>query len=185
MADRFDRIRAALDRLPVHTGDPDTAREAARIAVEHFREDERKALAAIVSYPLTAPELELVFPHWRPGHAAKRLSELKCRLGLAATTGERRLFPGHTVASSVYFPTRMGRACADEWPARNAPVEAIVAGGLARVEAGLSADAGTIPCLFCPHLAMNRNSAVRHLQRAHGMPRIDPATGRPYEQEAA
>ncbi len=167
--DRFDRIRAALATVPAHLNDPPTARKAGQHALEMFSNDERAVLSAVVQYPATGFELDLVFPHWRPGHAAKRASVLKCQLGLLSTNGDRRKFPGHSYPSAVYRPTRMGFALHDAWP--NTHPRVLIDRGIAASTLAVNAPADR-ECWFCPARFATKAGVIQHGQRAHGIPRI-------------
>lgn len=176
--DRYDRIRQALARVPAHSYDPDAAREAGEAALVLFAADERDVLSAVAAYPCTALELELVFPQWRPMHAAKRLSQLKT-FGMVDTSDARRPFPGHRIASSVYHATPTGQLIAPAWPAGNTPVDVTIRDGISMLRHDQDPDRGWFPCLYCNVRRPTRAGAILHEQRAHGIPRLDPTTLRP------
>jgi hypothetical protein len=183
--DRFAAIQDALGRLDSHAHDPVASTEAAASAAKLFRRAERDVLSALVDHPCTAFELDLVFPNWRRGYAAKRASSLK-RFGLVDTGHERRQFPGRSRPTHVYTPTRYGKLCAAPWPRRqNGPVADIVARGLIRLEHEADPDAGRWPCPHCAIRCTTRQGVILHGQRAHGIPRLDPHTLRPINESDA
>ena len=175
--ERFDRIRAALDPVQAHSHDPETSHAAWALVKDTMPDAEARVLSFVAARPSTAQELDLAFPEWRPGTAARRASTLKTQLGLIDDTGQRRRFPGAAIPSMVYAATPTGRLVAEPWT--GPPPERLIRHGLERLKAHAPAvDPNTIGCLYCEHRSDNRAGAILHEQRAHNIPRVDRTTGK-------
>lgn len=125
--------REASLRLPAHTNDPDTAVEAARLALSK-RAAARAVLSAINTWPITADELDLVFPAWNPRNAARRCSDLHASC-LIEATGRTRPTRANG-RGTVWKTTPEGRRLAVRWSGIRP--RQLVASGLARHRAGLA-----------------------------------------------